>query len=208
MNTKDSLSVLFGVQISLGESGESLITMGHVHTTISCTLEGTKDSGTSGGTSQTQIKNCLEGSCTLTFLNFVVLTIDLSATLVLGVQLVLLQQTTCAQETSGVACGVVGETHSGTIGGEFVCVGISDDHVSLHLGVGNLADDVLVGETDDESVLGGVVLVLVLANHSSAGTEIGLTLTPPSELGLEPTEIGFVFHDLDEHHLALTEMIS
>merc|ERR1711976_128910 len=113
VNSEDSLSVLLGVQISLLESGESLVTMWDIHTTISCALEAAEDSGTSGCTCQTQIEDSLEGACTITGFNFKVFTVGLSAAFVLCVQFVLLQQTTCAQKASGVAGGVVGKSHRG-----------------------------------------------------------------------------------------------
>ena len=52
----------------------------------------------------------------------------------------------------------------------------ADDDVSLEPGVGNLAGDVGVGATDDQPVLGGVVLVLVLDTKTLTGEVIGLAL--------------------------------
>lgn len=47
-----------------------------------------------------------------------------------------------------------------------------------------LAGDVLVGEADDQTVLVGVVLVLVLLHQTKAGTVVGLALTAATVLDL------------------------
>jgi hypothetical protein len=57
----------------------------------------------------------------------------------------------------------------------------------LELGVDNLNDDVLVGEPDDEPVLGSVVLVL---GHVEGLRTVGLSLTSSSVLDLESREVG------------------
>jgi hypothetical protein len=46
----------------------------------------------------------------------------------------------------------------------------------LELGVDDLTDNVLVGETDNQSILGRVVLVLGLNNESLTSIVVGLTL--------------------------------
>lgn len=53
----------------------------------------------------------------------------------------------------------------------------SQDDVSLDLGICNLSDNVLVGEADDEAVLGRVVLVLGLCDETLSCVEVGLSLS-------------------------------
>lgn len=48
-----------------------------------------------------------------------------------------------------------------------------EDLVAANLGVDNLGDDVLVGEADDEAVLGRIVLVLGLGDQPLTGIVIG-----------------------------------
>ena len=79
----------------------------------------------------------------------------------------------------------------------------ADDDVSLEPGVGNLAGDVGVGATDDQPVLGGVVLVLVLDDKTLAGEVVSSSLAPPAELDLVPLEVGLILDNLDERHLDL-----
>jgi hypothetical protein len=62
------------------------------------------------------------------------------------------------------------------VSGEFVGVSRGQDVVALDLGVDNLDDDVLVGESHDEAVLGGVVLVLGLGYEALACVVVGLAL--------------------------------
>lgn len=52
----------------------------------------------------------------------------------------------------------------------------------------NVHDDVPVGETDDKTVLGSIVLVLGLGDQALTGIVIGLALLSALVLGLEATE--------------------
>merc|ERR1740133_510280 len=119
-----------------------------------------------------------------------------------AVETILVEQTAGTQEAGAVGSGVVGETGWEAVTLEFVCVGCGVADVSSTLGGHNLTGDVLVGETDDEPVLWGVVLVLVLGDKALASVVIGLTLAATAVLDLEPLEICFVFDELDERHVA------
>jgi hypothetical protein len=55
-------------------------------------------------------------------------------------------------------------------------LGGHEDLVAANLGVDDLADDVLVGEADDEAVLGRIVLVLRLGDQPLTGIVIGCRL--------------------------------
>lgn len=60
---------------------------------------------------------------------------------------------------------------------EFVTVSRAEDLVAGYLGGDDLADDVFVGESDDESVFGSVVFVLGLGDETLACIVIGFTCT-------------------------------
>ena len=62
-----------------------------------------------------------------------------------------------------------------------------------------MADNLGVGETNDKTVLGGLVLVLVLGAKTLTLTVIGLSLASTTELDLEPREVGFVLLGSDEN---------
>jgi len=79
-----------------------------------------------------------------------------------------------------------------------VGVGSDQNVISSDLGGDDLGDDVLVGETDDESVSRCVVLVLVLGYKSFSGTVVGLSLASPAVLDLEALEVGLVLLNFDE----------
>jgi hypothetical protein len=83
----------------------------------------------------------------------------------------------------------VGQTTLDAVTRKFVRVGSSKNVIALELGVDDLANDVLVGETDNQSVLGRVVLVLGLNNQTLASVVVGLTLC---ELKMELDKL-FVF---------------
>jgi hypothetical protein len=59
----------------------------------------------------------------------------------------------------------------------------------------------LVGESDDQTVLGRLVFVLVLANKSLALTVIRFSFAATSELDLISREVRFGFGGLDERLL-------
>ena len=52
-----------------------------------------------------------------------------------------------------------------------------EDLVATNLGVHNLGDDVLVGEADDQAVLGRIVLVLGLGDQPLARIVVGLDMS-------------------------------
>jgi len=66
----------------------------------------------------------------------------------------------------------------------------------------DLACDVLVGEADDEAVLGGLVLILVLDDEPSSGIVVSLALSSSFELDLVALEVRLVLHNLNESHVA------
>lgn len=167
-------------------AGEALLAVGNVNTAINGTLEGTKDLGTSGGAAKTNIEEGLEGAGTL-------LHVELGGLNAEGVQ-----GTASAEQTSAVSSGVVGETNLDTVSGELVGVSRGQDHVTLDLGIHELADDVGVREADDETVLGGVVLVLVLDDQALASIVVSLSLTATTVLNLETLEVGSVLDELNE----------
>ena len=65
-----------------------------------------------------------------------------------------------------------------------------ENEVTLQTRVDDLHDDLLVGEADDKSVLGSIVLVLGLGDQSLAGIVIGLSGPSALVLGLEAAERG------------------
>ena len=62
---------------------------------------------------------------------------------------------------------------------------MAEDSIALDGSVDDLDDDSAVGSSNSESVLLGVVLVLVLLNESSSGLVVGLSLSSPPVLDLE-----------------------
>lgn len=194
-----SVSVqLLGVLVVTRETG---LRVGDVDTTISGTLEGSEDSGTSGGSAQTDIQESLEGARAIfNSLDFVVLTVDLFSTGVDFVQLKLVQNSASSKQTSGVGSSPVGQTDLDTIAGQLVGVSSRDNNITLELGIDELADDVSVGDADNESVLGGVVLVLGLVDQSLSGEVVGLALwKSKTKIGeLKQISIGYQIQDKED----------
>lgn len=170
----------------LVETREALLAVRNVDTTIDGTLEGSEDLGTSAGAAETNIKEGLERTGSLLHIELGSFNTESG------------QSTAGTKETSAVGSGVVSQTNLDTIGGELMGVGRGKDHITLDLGVDELADNVGVGDTNDETVLGGVVLVLVLDDQALAGVVVSLTLTATTVLNLETLEVGGILNELDK----------
>jgi len=185
--------ILLGVAVV---TGESLLGVGNVQTTIGGSLEGSKETVSGGGGLQTNIQEGAEGALVVIDLLDVVgllvvlggdnLTIDLGVSLVKIVESDLLEETAGAEETGAVGSCVVLQTDGESVTAELGGLSLAEDAITIDESVSDLADYLGVGETDDESVLGGLVLVLVLSTQSLSCTIIGLTLTSASELDLVP----------------------
>lgn len=179
--THDVLAESLGVEL-LGlnvETRETLLGVGDVKSTVGCTLHGTEDTGTSRGTGKTDIEEALEWAAglavDLSLLGELVLAISLLDTGEGLVEVELLERTAGDEKTSAVSGGPVGETVGETVGLELVGVSAGEDLVAGDLRGDDLADDVAVGEADDQAVLGCVVLVLGLGDQTLASIVIGLS---------------------------------
>jgi hypothetical protein len=96
-----------------------------------------------------------------------------------------LQCTASEEKTRSVGSSPVGETIVDSVALEFVGIGGTEDFVAGKLGSDKLADDVSVGESNDEAVLGRVVFVLGLRDKALAGVVVGLACSSALVLGLE-----------------------
>mmetsp|Transcript_5200 Transcript_5200/g.6934 ORF Transcript_5200/g.6934 Transcript_5200/m.6934 type:complete len:234 (-) Transcript_5200:7-708(-) len=213
MDTHDA--VLVGLSIEfLGVtrvSGESLLVVRNVKTTIRGTLHGTKDAGTSSGVLGSNIQQGAEGSAVIIELLDVVLAAinlglnllasNLLDTLVGLVKSELLEQTTSDKKTSAVSSRVVLQADGKAVLAELLGVGRAQHLVTDDLGIDNLALNVLVGDTDNKSVLRGLVLVLVLSDELVSLTVVSLALTASSVLDLEGLEVLLVLNNFHERHL-------
>lgn len=212
--SEDVLAERLGVKL-LGldiVTREAVLGVGHVEATVGSTLHGAEDAGTSGGTGKTNIKEDLEGAALVTIdldgLGELVLAIRLLNTGEVLIDLELLQGTAGKEQTGSVGGSPVGKTVLDAIGLELVGVGSAEDAVTADLGGDDLlrlleysrriprgrtyADDVPVGEADNQAVLGGVVLVLGLGDQALAGIVIGLALSAALVLDLVPREVRIV----------------
>lgn len=85
----------------------------------------------------------------LTSLGELHLASGLNNTLVLVGKAELGQSPTSDQQTSSVRGGPVGQTVLDTVSGELFGRSVGEDEITLELGVDDLADDLLVGDSDD-----------------------------------------------------------
>ena len=72
---------------------------------------------------------------------------------------------------------------------EFVGVSSTEDFVAGDLGGNNLADDISIGEADDEAVFGSVIFVLGLGDQTLASIVVGFTRPTALVFGLVPAVV-------------------
>lgn len=186
-------------------AGEALGVVGHVDASVNCTLEGSEDSVAGGGSHETDVEESAEGSLlfvdSLGAVDIEEFSVGSLNTLVETVKLEVLEESTGNEETGGVGGGVVGETSLETESLELLGVSLSEDFIALDCGEDDLNDDAGVGSSDAQSVLLGVVLVLVLLDESSSGLVVSLSLASASELDLISGVVRSGLHGLDECHV-------
>lgn len=220
--SEDVLSVLSGIERRLGlldlgglttfvgdnlgladvSSGESLGLVGDVETTVTGTLHGSENTVTGGGADETDIEESLEGSGTFSVGRDVVeITSDLVVSLVLVSETLVGKESSGGEETNTVGSGVVSSSSVESVGGELLGVSVDEADISLEGSVDDLADDSLVGSSDNESVLSGVVLILILEDQSTSGVVISLSLTSPAELSLVAHRVRLVLQNLNVTHI-------
>jgi len=195
MSTEDVVSVLLGVVgpadlAFLGNdlaalasdgllllevvAGEALGVVGNVDAAVNSALEGTEDTVAGGGPDQADIEEGLEGASVLVdalLVDVEELAVGSLDTLVEVGHTEVGEESSGDQETGGVAGSVVGETSLETESLELLGVGLSEHSIALDGGVDDLDDDAGVGPADAQSVLLGLVLVLVLLDESLSGLD-------------------------------------
>ncbi len=71
---------------------------------------------------------------------------------------------------------------------QLMTIGCAEDFVAGDLGSDDLADDITVGEADDEAVFRCIVLVFGLGDEAFTGVVVGFSFTTTFVLGLVATE--------------------
>mmetsp|Transcript_39503 Transcript_39503/g.88415 ORF Transcript_39503/g.88415 Transcript_39503/m.88415 type:complete len:215 (-) Transcript_39503:71-715(-) len=172
-----------------------------VQATIHCTLQGTPDSASVTSAPQADIKNALERTLVVLFLfNVVLFRIKLLLSLDSICQADCCKAPPGDEQARAICSCVVLVAGRNAIVLEFIRTGCCYALVSHDGGIDNLADDALVAEAYDQSVLLGFVLCLVLLCHPSACGVVSLALTTAALLHLEPLEEGSVLHQFHERH--------
>lgn len=186
VGTEDSCSVCLGIEFSgnslftgrftslvfdlsdssSGVTWESLSLMWYVKSTIACSLKNTEDSGTSGGSLETNIEKSLEWSLVIitVIINVKVFSVDISGGFVKIVKTDLFQQSSGEEKTGGISGSVVGKTSGKTVSLKLGRIGSAQNSISSHGGEDNLGDEFGVSSSNDKSVFLRVILVLVLLN--------------------------------------------
>lgn len=210
VHTEDSLSVDLGVvfilvTLTLGfvESGESSLGVSDEETSVGGSLQGAENTGTSRRSCESHIEDGAEWllvtSRSLGF-NVIQGSVNLVISLEHGIQLDLGEQSSGEEESGSVGSRVVGETSLESELSELRGGSLAEDSVSLESGPDDLADDSRVGDSGNESVLGGIELVFIVGDEVSSGPVVGLSLSSSSVFDLVSLEVSLVLLNLDESH--------
>jgi len=211
VTTEDVFAVGFGVEVVLFVvvAWESFGGVWDIETTVDGSFQSTKNFVSGGGSGETGIEEASEWTWTfIIWFDVVFITIDFSLTDVSFVELHFGEKSSSEEKTGAVVGGVVGEADFDTEFGEFVSVSSADDNITAHSWVSNLADDISVGGSNNQSVFWGVEFVLVLGAETSSGLVIGFTFLSPLEFWLEPFEVSLVLLDFDQSVNSLFSSVS
>jgi len=211
VSTEDVFAVGFGVEVVffVVVAWESFGGVWDIETTVDGSFQSTKNFVSGGGSGETGIEEASEWTWTIfAWFDVVFITIDFSLTFVKFVELHFGEKSSSEEKTSAVVGGVVGEADFDTEFGEFVSVSSADDNITAHSWVSNLADNISVGGSNNQSVFWGVEFVLVLGAETSSGLVIGFTDLSPLEFWLESLEVGLVLLDLDQSVGSLFSSVS
>ncbi|GIX63517.1 exosome complex component RRP4, putative [Babesia caballi] len=182
VHAHDAVTVGLGVVAGLlvlahGVPREPLFAVRNVQTAVAGPLQGAKGLVSGGDNLDSDVEQRLERPPVVVLLLDVE---DLSVGLLpsdeLVVQLELGQEPAGEKEPGAVGRGVVGQSDLDAVVLQLSGVGGGVDLVTDDGGRDDLADDALVGEPDDEAVLGRCVLVLVLQDHAPAAVVVRLPL--------------------------------
>jgi len=203
VTTEDVLAENLGVELVLliVPTNKTTLAVWDVDATVKSTLHSSEDTAASGGAVKTDIEKGLEGTTLVELLDGTER--STSGFLDTRIELIhaeLLVETTSNKKTSSISSSVVGETKLDAIARKLVRVSGSHDVITIDAREDDLADAVAVGETNDKTVLGGVVLVLVLDHKTETLVIISLALTATTVLGLEALEVSLVLKNLLERH--------
>jgi len=211
VTTEDVFAVGFGIEVVffVVVAWESFGGVWDIKTTVDGSFQSTKNFVSGGGSGETGVEEASEWTWTVVgWLYVVFVTIDFFLSLVEFVELHLGEKSSGEEETGAVVSGVVGEADLDSEFGELVGVSGADDDITAHSWVGNLADDIPVGGSNNQSVFWGVEFVLVLGAETSSGLVIGFTDLSPLEFWLEPFEVSLVLLDFDQSVNSLFSSVS
>jgi len=211
VSTEDVFAVGFGVEVVffVVVAWESFGGVWDIETTVDGSFQSTKNFVSGGGSGETGIEEASEWTWTIiTWFNVVFITINFGLSYVSLVELHFGEKSSSKEKTGAVVGGVVGETDFDTEFWEFVSVSSADDNITAHSWISNLADNISVGGSNNQSVFWGVEFVLVLGAETSSGLVIGFTDLSPLEFWLEPFEVSLVLLDFDQSVSSLFSSVS
>jgi hypothetical protein len=107
------------------------------------------------------------------------------------------------EETSGVRCCVVGKASFNSVVSKFLAVSLSQNTITLHSWVDDLADHLTVGKTSREPILRSVILVFRSVSKELTSLVISFSFSASTETHLVPSEVAFGLYHLNKTHLLM-----
>ena len=94
------------------------------------------------------------------------------------------ESTTCDQKPNAVCSCPIGEAMLDSVALEFMSVRSAEDFIASDLRGDDLTDDILIGEADNEAILGSVVFIFCLGDETLASVVVGFPGSTTLVLGL------------------------
>mmetsp|Transcript_23134 Transcript_23134/g.32335 ORF Transcript_23134/g.32335 Transcript_23134/m.32335 type:complete len:259 (-) Transcript_23134:84-860(-) len=205
-----AVSLKFSIFVDFG-TRETLVAVRDIESSVARTLKSAKKTGSSGGSSKTNVEQSAEGTGPIlvklvhgefvieVFLTpFIHITICTDRSLVFKLEL--LVDAACEEKASAVCCRVVGEANFHSITWKLVRISGRDAHIICEVRGEDLAHNILIGETNDESILWSLIFVFILKDESLTSVIISFAFPATLELHLVSLEVSLILNDFYESH--------
>jgi len=169
VTAEDDFAQKFGIEFLgiLVKTEEAFLTVRNVQTSIQSSFESTEDSRSSGSSCKSDVEKGQERTRTLIQRLDGVVTakiVRFGVSLIFGVKSDLLQVSSSQEKSCGIGSSIIGQSDRDSKSRKLMSVSSSHDNISSDLSISDLADHISVGKSDNITIFGRVIFVLVLDN--------------------------------------------
>jgi hypothetical protein len=177
---------------------EPLCAVRDLETAVDCSLQSSEHVGAGCGARETNIQKAFECFVLALLLNLFLVARNILHSRIGRVKPELLQNPPSKKQACAVSGGVVCKTNFEAEMRKFVGVGYFDATISVNTSVNHLAEDILVGESNNKSVLGSIVLIFRLKYEVLSCLVISFSLSASTVFDLETLKVLLVLDKLGE----------